>query len=153
MSKKTWLKALSIGLAAVMVVVTFGSTATADAAGNRARISLVKITWQALLDATKNVTGITDQGIHDALKNGKSLADIIQATGGNLDAIVARAKASVRSQLDNLVSQHQLTSKHETQLLAHLDQLVDKLVHRQLHSHRKSSLTATATPAAPTPVK
>lgn len=94
-------------------------------------VHLTEMAWRALVNTTENVTGLSDQGLHDALSDGKSLADLLNGLGDNVSNVEATARDKVKDQLDQMVASGQLTRQQEDALLDGLDALLDRLLQRE----------------------
>lgn len=74
-----------------------------------------------LINAAVDATGLTAQDIAQALRDGKSIAEVITENGGSPDAIIASAIAQVKENLDPAVTNGRLTQEQEDAMLSGLE--------------------------------
>lgn len=70
-----------------------------------------------LINAASDAIGLTGQEIAQALRDGKTLSEVITENGGSPDAIVAGAIAQVKEMLDPAVANGRLTQEQEDTML------------------------------------
>src|SRR4051812_1071564 len=82
------------------------------------------------LNAAATYLGLTEQQLFDALKGGKSLADVAKDKGKPVDGLKAALKAAETAQLDAAVKAGRITGAERTRILGDADQRLDDLVNR-----------------------
>lgn len=82
----------------------------------------------ALIRATVDLTGLTNQQVLDALRAGRSLAQIAAANGSSGDAVVQAVVTKVKERLDRLVAEGRLTQAQADQRLADVKTRATELV-------------------------
>ncbi len=74
-----------------------------------------------LINAALDATGLTGQELVQAMRDGKTLSDVITENGGSPDAVVASAIAQVKATLDPAVANGRLTQEQEDAMLNGLE--------------------------------
>ena len=80
-----------------------------------------------ILDGLAKALGISEDKLHDRLRDGKSVADIAKAEGKPLAEVKAALKASTKAQLDKAVAAEDLTRKQADAMLENFDEKFDAL--------------------------
>src|SRR3954471_24947490 len=80
------------------------------------------------IDGAAKYLGMTERRLFDALRGGRSLADVATARGKSVDGLEAAIKASEAARLDQAVKAGRLSDAARTRILADLDQRLDDLV-------------------------
>ena len=73
---------------------------------------------------------MTDRQLFDALRGGKSLAQVAKDKGKSVDGLKAAIKSAETARLDQAVKDGHLTDAERTRILSGLDQRLDDLVNR-----------------------
>jgi hypothetical protein len=84
------------------------------------------------LGAAAKYLGLTPRKLFDALRGGKSLADVAADRGKSVDGLKQVLKAAETARLDAAVKAGRLTDGERTKIEASLDQRLDALVNRTL---------------------
>lgn len=151
LNRNRWLKVGAMAAVLIVVAALAGTSfTTAHAQGNPpTRKGFHLDAWGALIEATKDVTGLTTDQIKDGLAHGKSLAEIINAVGGGVDKVEANAKANLVAQIEDAVTSGKISRRLADWLKDHLDATLDRLIHRHLRRVPRpaSSITPTTAPA------
>lgn len=77
-------------------------------------------------------TGLEPRELMMQLRDGATLADLITANGGDVDAVVAEAVAQLTEQINTAVSDERLTQEQADQLLANLEANVTAIVNGEM---------------------
>jgi hypothetical protein len=80
------------------------------------------------IDGAAKYLGMTGRQLFDALRGGKSLADVAKDKGKSVDGLKAALKADATARLDQAVKSGRLTDAERKRILAGLDQRLDDLV-------------------------
>jgi hypothetical protein len=80
------------------------------------------------VDGAAKYLGMTERQLFDALRGGKSLADVAKDKGKSVDGLKAALKAAETARLDRAVKAGRLTAAERTRILSDLDQRLDDLV-------------------------
>ena len=81
-----------------------------------------------VMDAAATVLGMTVDDLRTELKDGKSLADVAEAKGINVDELTADLLAQVKTQLDGLVGEGKLTQEQADSIYAQTESNIDQIV-------------------------
>lgn len=81
-------------------------------------------------DGAAKYLGITERQLFDALRGGKSLAQVAKDKGKSVDGLTAAIKSAETARLDQAVKAGRLTDAERTRILSGLDQRLDDLVNR-----------------------
>jgi hypothetical protein len=82
--------------------------------------------------------GISEDKLHEQLRDGKSLADIAKAAGTSLTDVKASLKAATKAKLDKAVKDEDLTQKQADAILEEFDEHFDAFASgRKLRFHRE----------------
>jgi len=87
---------------------------------------------QILIDAAAEATGLDQQEILTQLRAGSTLADIITANGGDVDAVVAAAVASATEQINTAVSEGRITQEDADTRIASLEDNFTAMINGEL---------------------
>jgi polyhydroxyalkanoate synthesis regulator phasin len=128
-----WMKIVSVAL-----LIALGLTASVtavDAQGNTpddaARGRIARALMGVLMEETQKATNLSRVDILKELRDGKTLADVINAHGGTVEAVKSDAKASATDRIKKAVADGKLTQAQADNMLAHLDEALDTLVNHQ----------------------
>ena len=80
-----------------------------------------------LLDEVADALGTTPPKLVEQLRAGKSLADVAKANGKSLDDVRSALKAAAKTRLDKAVKAGDLTQKQADEILAHVDDMLEKI--------------------------
>jgi hypothetical protein len=89
-----------------------------------------------LLGAAADALGISERRLLTQLRNGRSLADVAEAQGKDLDDVKAAILAAVRQDLDAAVKAGRLTDAQRDRMLQRLEEHVDELAQRSFRGPR-----------------
>jgi len=78
-----------------------------------------------LFDGLAKALGISEDKLHEQLRDGKSIADIAKAEGKSLSDVKASIKAATKAKLDKAVSDEDLTQKQADAVLERFDEHFD----------------------------
>jgi hypothetical protein len=81
-------------------------------------------------DGAAKYLGMTERQLFDALRGGKSLAQVAKDKGKSVDGLKAAIKSAETARLDQAVKAGRLTDAERTRTLSGLDQRLDDLVNR-----------------------
>lgn len=124
MNTRKWLIFISvIGLLAFGVSAV-GAQDEPQGRGER----LLREVAQVVADAT----GLTRDQLADRLMNGETLADIIEAQGGSVDAVTAEVVAAITEAINAAVENGDITQKRADRLLERLDEVVERVINGEL---------------------
>jgi hypothetical protein len=99
---------------------------------------------QVLVQATADATGLRAPQIVAQLAQGKTLADIITANGGTVDAVVNNAVAAATDQINTAVQEQRLTQNQGDELIPALPTLLTEMVNGQLRQQAAQILVGAA---------
>ena len=95
---------------------------------DRARLALAG----HLLDAVTAATGLDREGVLQQAREGSTLAQIIEANGGNVDSVIDTAVASATEDINALVNDNKLTQERADSLIGSLETVYTNMVNGQL---------------------
>ncbi|MCC6801328.1 MAG: hypothetical protein IT319_00485 [Anaerolineae bacterium] len=93
-----------------------------------------------LINAASDAIGLTGQEIAQALRDGKTLSEVITENGGSPDAIVASAIALVKETLDPAVANGRLTQEQEDAMLSGLEAFYDAVMNGAFRTEASASV-------------
>lgn len=85
---------------------------------------------RAIGEELAKALGTTPEKLREALRSGKSFADVAKASGKSLDDVKKALKAAARERLDKAVADKKLTRAQADKVLEHLDEGIDHLGER-----------------------
>jgi hypothetical protein len=85
-----------------------------------------------LQDLVLTYTGLTADEVRDALQDGSTIADLIEANGQTVDAFTADAAAQIQEQLDTALEDGNITQEQRDDLLATLTDRLTAYVNGEL---------------------
>jgi hypothetical protein len=85
-----------------------------------------------LVQAAADATGLDASDIRQQLRDGSTLADVISANGGDVDAVVSSAVTAATEQINAALADGRLSQEHADQLLANLSDQFTALVNVDL---------------------
>lgn len=89
-------------------------------------------------DGLAKALGISEDKLHEQLRDGKSLADIAKAAGTSLADVKASLKAATKAKLDKAVSDEDLTQKQADAILEEFDEHFDAFASgKKMRLHRE----------------
>ena len=80
------------------------------------------------LSAAIEYLGVTEDELREALRNGRSLADVAKAEGKSVDGLKEALLADVRTRLDEAVAEEKLTREQADRILERMREGIDHLV-------------------------
>jgi hypothetical protein len=83
------------------------------------------------LEGAADYLGLTEEELHERLRNGLSLADIATAEGRSVDGLKLALLASARERLDQAVEDGHVTPAQRDELLQQLEAKIDDLVNAE----------------------
>jgi hypothetical protein len=107
-------------LALVTMIGVFGISA-AGAQEADTRLILRGGVMEALIDLVTDETGLTAGEIAAQMADGQTLAQIIEAAGGDLESVIAQASALITERLETAVTDGGITQAQADQMLANLE--------------------------------
>lgn len=117
-----------------MMAVFAGAT---NAQGRPDRNNMRGGVIREVLEATSVETALPISDILSAIQSdGASLADVIEANGGRVDAVVAVAVESVTQRINQAVEDEKMTQERAEKILANIDQLMTDAINGNLLSHK-----------------
>lgn len=81
-----------------------------------------------LISAVTEATGLEARDIIQQMRDGSTLAEVITANGGDVDAVVAAAVASATEKINQLVAEGRLTQEQADELIASLESIYTEAV-------------------------
>lgn len=85
----------------------------------------------ALHEAAADVLGITQVELMQELRDGAALAEVAEAHGKSVDAFKGELLAAVKTQLDSLVTDGNLTQDQADQLYQRLEENIDTIINAE----------------------
>lgn len=76
---------------------------------------------RGLLKAVEDATGLTTQEIIELARGGQTLGEIVEANGGDVDAVVAAAVIAETEQINQAVADEKMTQERADEILAELE--------------------------------
>lgn len=80
------------------------------------------------LSAATEYLGVTEEELREALRNGRSLADVAEAEGKSVDGLKEAILGDARTRLDEAVADEKLTQEQADRILERLREGIDNLV-------------------------
>ena len=80
------------------------------------------------LSAATEYLGVTEDELREALRNGRSLADVAEAEGKSVDGLKNALLADARTRLDEAVADEKLTQEQANRILERLREGIERLV-------------------------
>jgi hypothetical protein len=80
------------------------------------------------LDAAASYLGLSEDALRTQMQSGKSLADVAKAQNKDVAGLKAAMKTSITKQLDQAVTDKQLTADEKTKILADVDSRLDDII-------------------------
>ncbi|MBI5666558.1 MAG: hypothetical protein HZC41_01000 [Chloroflexi bacterium] len=124
MNKRKW---LIISLIIGLLLVGVGAVGAQDEPLRRGE-RLAREVAQVVAEAI----GLTREQVADRLLNGETLADIIEAQGGSVDAVTAEVVVALTDAINAAVENGDLTQKRADRLLERLDEVVARVINGEL---------------------
>lgn len=126
---KRWMwSGMIVALVAALLVGVVGSV-SAQGPDNRPGRPFMRMA-DALIGAAVDATGLEQAEIWAALREGQSLAEVIEANGGDPAAVIAAAKADLTAQIEQAVEDGWLAELRAEQLLSNLDAALEQAMNR-----------------------
>jgi uncharacterized protein (DUF433 family) len=85
-----------------------------------------------VVNAVAEATGLTAQEIMQQVADGATLADIITANGGDVDAVIAAAVATATEQINEQVAAGNMTQEDADELIASLETVFTQIVNGEI---------------------
>ncbi len=85
-----------------------------------------------IMDVIAEQTGLTAQELRDQLQAGGSLADVITANGGDVQAVIDAAVTAATERINAAVADGKLTQERADEMLANLTQMITDMVNGEL---------------------
>ncbi|MCA9906214.1 MAG: hypothetical protein KC547_20305, partial [Anaerolineae bacterium] len=98
---------------------------------------------RALLDAVGGATGLSGREILSQLREGATLAEVVTASGGDVDAVIAEATATLNQRIDQALANGRITQEQADELRGTIDMGLIELVNGDLWA-REAGALATA---------
>lgn len=90
---------------------------------------------RGLLQSVADATGLSAQEILPLLRDGMTLAEVITANGGNVDAVIADAITDATTRINEAVANERLTQEQADELIANLERLFTNSINGTLREH------------------
>lgn len=91
---------------------------------------------RALIEIVVEETGLEPEEIITQLQEGTPLADIISASGGDVDAVVSAAVSAATDRINTAVTEGRITQEQADHILADLEDVVTRAVNGELLPNR-----------------
>ncbi len=105
----------------------FGDRPGMPGGANRPGVDLMR----DVMDAVSEATGLTPRELLQQARNeGKSLAEILEASGADVEAITAIVTTNAGEKIAQAVADAKLTQEQADELLETLDQFIDRMMNR-----------------------
>ncbi|MCL4247560.1 MAG: hypothetical protein KJ065_05385 [Anaerolineae bacterium] len=98
---------------------------------------------RALLDAVGGATGLSGREILSQLREGATLAEVVTASGGDIDAVIAEATAVLNQRIDQALANGRITQAQADELRGTIDMGLIELVNGDIWA-REAGALATA---------
>lgn len=106
-----------------------------DFPGRPGLLGLVRNGERGLLESVADATGLSAREIMPLLRDGMTLAEVITANGGEIDAVIADAVADATARINNAVENGRLTQEQADELIANLETLFTNSIDETLRGH------------------
>jgi hypothetical protein len=90
---------------------------------------------RGLLESVTEATGLSGEEILLLLRDGMTLAEVITANGGDVDAVIASAIADATARINEAVASGRLTQEQADELSANLETLFTNSINGTLREH------------------
>lgn len=91
---------------------------------------------QFLMQSVSDATGLSNQEIMTQVRGGMTLAEVIEANGGSVDAVVGSAVAAATEAINTMVSEGKLTQEQADETIATLETAYTDAVNGDLAGQR-----------------
>lgn len=95
--------------------------------GNRPALAAEHI----LMDAVSEATGLTQQEIVAAVREGATLSEVIEANGGDVDAVVASAVTAATERINEAVDAGTITRENADTMIENLETVITNVLNRE----------------------
>jgi len=106
-----------------------------DFPGRPGLLGLVRNGERGLLESVADATGLSAREIMPLLRDGMTLAEVITANGGEVDAVIADAVADAAARINEAVENGRLTQEQADELIANLETLFTNSIDETLRGH------------------
>jgi 3-hydroxyacyl-CoA dehydrogenase len=119
MSTKKWLI-----LSVVVGILGVGVVSAQDGRFDRQRDGIIRTAIQAAAE----VTGLEPREIASILRDDMTLAEIVEANGGDVQTVIDQALAAATERLNEAVSNERITQERADEMLANLEPLITEAI-------------------------
>ena len=131
-------KAIVIGLVVLALSLIVGAVSAQgrrgnadNRPGNRFGLRVQNGVMGELHDIMSEATGLTEAEIHQQVRDGATLAEIIEANGGNVEDVTAQVIAAVTERVEEAIASGNLTEEQGTGLLQALEERVIDILNQE----------------------
>jgi hypothetical protein len=122
-------KAVVVTVIALVLALLVGAVSAQDGGRrNRGRFD----TMRELHDIVTEATGLTMQEIRQQVEDGATLAEVIEANGGNVDDVVTQVVAAITERVNEAQGNGNLTEERATEILENLEQNVRDVLNGEM---------------------
>lgn len=146
MKGKRWLAALlMIGVVGVAAVSAQSGSATEEPDtsestwGIPAR-GLLRNGERILLQSAADATGMEPRDLVPLLREGLTLAEIVESSGGDIDAVIADAVADATARIREAAANGNMTQGRADELILHLERLFTHVVNQTVRQNRAEAV-------------
>jgi hypothetical protein len=146
MKGKRWLAALMmIGVVGVAAVSAQSGSApeepdtSASTWGIPAR-GLLRNGERILLQSAADATGMEPRDLVPLLREGLTLAEIVESSGGDVEAVIADAVADATARITEAVANGNMTQERADELIIHLERLFTQVVNQTVRQNRAEAV-------------
>ncbi|MCC6613614.1 MAG: hypothetical protein IT320_09060 [Anaerolineae bacterium] len=97
---------------------------------------------RALADAVSNATGLSGREILDQLREGTTMAELVEASGGDVDAVIAEASAALNEHIDQALANGRITQAQADELRGAIDMGLIELMNGDVWARESGALAA-----------
>jgi hypothetical protein len=121
-------KAMIVTVIALVLAIVIGVVSAQDGRpnrGNRGEHGGLDLMLD-MVDIVTNATGLTMQEIRQQVADGATLAEVIEANGGSVDAVIAEAMTAIEERVAEAQENGSISEERAAQMLENLEQrLID----------------------------
>jgi len=99
---------------------------------------------RVLADAVSDATGLTGREILVQLREGTTLAELVDTSGGDIDAVMAAASATLNERIDQALANGRITAEQADNLRANIDSGLTELMNGDIWAREAGVLTTAA---------
>ncbi len=122
-----------IGAAIVMLVTLgIGAASAQEAAQERPGIGVIR----QIVDILVDETGLTPQEIRAQVQGGMTLAEVIEANGGDVSAVTKAVLSAATEQINSAVETGRITQERANRMTSNLPDLIERGLNGELRGDR-----------------